>query len=418
MTFPTVPRALVRSLACCLAVLAGDAPGAEIEARSTTFVGVSPVVLERQVRTVLPLVELVGLSVRNIETSLADDLRLTIDGWASAEIGGERVLGGDLGVAWIEGRFAKKHLRVRLGRQFVTGGAARALFIDGLLAEGRFPYGFGVTGYVGQPVARAFSNYGVGDLAAGARVFWAPTVATEVGVSLTEQLSRSHLARRDVGVDGRWRPHRKVTLSGSATLSLAEMRLAELDVGPSWQPWEDLEVRAVYRRTAPDLFLSRSSIFSVFAETTRDEAGATAYYQLTRRLGLSVDGRALFLQGENGYEVAANALYRPRRRPDTSLTVTLRRMQVPLNAFVQARVGARHTLTSGVGLALDVDVYGLDKPVNGQTVSLAGNATLTWAFAHSWLVAATLFAGTTPTFETRTEAVAKLIYTFEPARGE
>lgn len=405
------------ALAGALALgLAGAAWAFEVEARSTSFVGASPAVVERQLRTVVPITELVGVSVRDITTPITDELFVSIDGWAAAELGGERVLGGDLGVAFVEGKFLSKRLRARLGRQFVVGGTARAFFVDGLLVEGKLPRGFAVTAFAGQPVARAFSNYGIGDFAAGARVAWAPSIHSEVGLSFTELLSRGQVARQDVGLDTRWRPLRTLTLAGAAIVSLADLRLAEVDLGPRYQPIEDLELRAVYRRTAPELFLSRTSIFTVFADTARDEAGATVYYQATKRLGVSADGRALIVQGEPGYDVSLAGLYRPYRRPDTAMTLTVRRLQVPFNAFTQARVGARHRLVNGVGLSVDFDFYALDKPINGQHLSFSGSGSLTWNFAHAWSTAATVFAASTPTFESRYEVVAKLIYTFESKR--
>lgn len=401
-------------VAAILALIVGDAYAADVSVYSNTLVGGRPDVVDGQVRTVAPLYQLVGVRAKNIEMPGFDEFGITVDAWGGLTLpdSSTGVAAGDVNLAWLEGRAFKKRLKLRLGRQYLVGGVARAMFFDGLFAEYRSQVGLGLSAFTGIPVDRRFSNFITGDFVVGTRAFFAPTINTEVGASFIHMLQRGALARQDAGLDARWQPMRSLNLSGALVWSIADARIAEFDVGPRWTPSDQVEVLLNYRRTAPDLFLSRSSIFTVFADTSRDDLGASLTWQATRAVSLFADGRALWINGELGYDASGRVQLRPFRAPATTLTAQYHRLQVTSNGYHQARLGARHTLPSGFGLSVDLETYVLDQPVRGQTLSFSGSATATYTISKSWFIGATLFAATTPTFESRYEAVAKLTWLF------
>ena len=404
--------------ATLLALSAVEAWGSEVSVYSTTLIGGRPDVVDGQVKTVAPLYERVGVRAKNVELKGFDELSVAVDAWGGLTLprSSEGVGGSDVNLAYVEGLTLKKSLRLRLGRQFVTGGVARAMFFDGLYADYKSPVGLGLSAFAGIPVERRFANLLRGDFVVGTRAYFAPAINTEVGASFIHMLQRGALSRQDAGLDARWHPHRAITLAGAFVWSLSDARLAELDVGPRWTPTENVEVLLNYRRTAPELFLPRTSIFTVFADTSRDDAGVSVTWQLTQVVTLFGDVRALWLNGQQGFEASGRIALRPFRAPSTTLTAQFHRLEIPANGYHQARIGARHTLPSGFGLSVDLETYVLDRPVRGQTVSFSASTTATWAINRSWLVGATLFAATTPTFESRYEAVAKLTWLF-PAEG-
>ncbi len=397
-------------IAALLVLSAGEGRAADVSVYATTLIGGRPDVVDGEVKTVVPLYELVGARARNLEVKGFDELGVVVDAWAGVTVSGTSVGASDLNLAFVEARALKRKLKMRLGRQFVTGGVARAMFFDGLLADYRTAMGVGLSAFAGIPVERRFANFLRGDFVVGSRAYFAPTYGTEVGVSFIHMLQRGALARQDAGLDARWQLLNSLMLAGALSWNLAEAQLSEVDVGPRWTPTANVEVVLNYRRTAPELFLPRTSIFTVFADTTRDDAGVNVTWQLFEAVSLFADVRALWLNGEKGFEASGRVVLRPSRA--THLTAQVHRLEIPSNGYHQARIGARHVLPSGLGLAVDLETYVLDRPVRGQTVSFSASTSATYAFTPSWQVGAALFASTTPSFVSRYEAIARLSWVF------
>ena len=399
-------------------VTAFPAQAADVSVYSNTLVGGRPDIVDGQVKTVVPLYQLVGGRAKNIEVPGFDSLGVAVDAWGGLTLpnSSQGVAAGDVNLAFIEGSAFKKRLKLRVGRQFVVGGVARAMYFDGLFAEYRSHVGLGLSAFTGMPVERRFSNYVTGDFVVGTRAFFAPSYKTEVGASFIHVLQRGALARQDAGLDLRWQPFRSLGVGGAFVWSIADSRMAEFDIGPRWTPSENFEVLLSYRRTAPDLFLPRNSIFTVFADTSRDDAGGSVSWQPTKFLNLFADARVLWINGQPGFDASGRVQLRPFRSAATTLTAQYRRLQVPsANGFHQGRLAGRHVLPSGFGLSVDLETYALDQPVRGQTLSFSMSATATYTISKQWFVGATLFAATTPTFESRYEAVAKLTFLFPEA---
>lgn len=405
-------------VAAILGLTVGSAAtAADVSVYSNTLVGGRPDVVDGQVRTVVPLLQLVGVRAKNLELPGFNTLGVTVDAWGGLApySGGDSFANGDVNLAFVDASTFKNRLKLRLGRQFVVGGVARAMYFDGLFAEYRGPVGLGLSAFTGVPVARRFANYQDPDFVVGTRAFYAPDYTTEVGLSFIHAMNlklADSLVRQDAGADLRWRPLRSLWLNGAFVWSIADGRIAELDVGPRWAPTSTVELLVNYRRTAPDLFLPRNSIFTVFADQSRDEAGGNVTWQVAPWATLFADGRALWLNGKPGYEASGRAQLKPFRSPTTTLTAQYRRLSIPSNGFHQARLGARHVLPFGLGLAVDFETSVLEQPIRGQTLSFSGSASATYTLNKQWFIAATVFAATTPTFESRYEAVARLSWLF------
>ena len=401
-----------RIAAAVLALGTGGAWAADVEVHSNTLIGGRPDVVDGQVKTVVPLYEQVGLRARNLPMPGFADVGVSVDAWGGLILPGSPsgLAASDVNLAFIEGKLFKKRLKLRLGRQFVVGGTARANSFDGLLADYTSQSGLGLSTFVGVPVERRFSNTLRGDFVFGTRAYWGPSIQTQVGLSYVHMLKRGALSRQEVGLDARWQPLRSLGFSGALIWCVADTRFSEIDVGPRWTPTQNLEVLLNYRRTAPELFLPLNSIFTVFADTNRDDLGLSVGWQFTRALSILGDARLLWINGEQGYDVGARLGFKPQRA--TSVTAQYHRLQVPANGYHQGRIGARHLLPSGLGLAVDLETYVLDKAIRDQTVSFSASTTATYAIGRSWLAGVTLFAATTPTFESRYEVIGKLSYVF------
>src|SRR5262249_59733468 len=102
-----------------------------------------------------------------------------------------------------------------------------------------------------------------------------------------EVLDDGRADRQELGADARLFLGGEVTLNGLAAFSVLEARLSEASLSALWQARRNLELTLEANRIAPDLFVSRTSIFSVFAEDNRDELGTTIYVRPLPRLRLT-----------------------------------------------------------------------------------------------------------------------------------
>jgi hypothetical protein len=403
----------MRSSALLLILVAASARAQTIDAAVSTLVAGHADPRDGRVYTVVPIYESVSATVRDVRVRGFDDLRLVVAAWGELAFGSPRegTITGDIDIGYIEGKVLGRRLEVRLGRQLVFGGAARVLPLDGAQLTVRIFRGVGVTVYGGVPVTPRFSD-SRGDAAAGARAFYRPRFDTELGISFVHVEDKGRAGRQDLSADARWQPVADLALSGYAVLSTVEKRLAEADLAATWQPrWvRHLDVRVDYRRTAPDLFLPRSSILSVFALETRDEAGGYVDWAPLPRLRLAADYHAIVDDAGVGHRGGGRATLRLGPALETAIGVEARALKLPEQGYVQARLFAIERFLPTVTLTLDLDVYKLDKPVNGRDLSLTGAATLGWAFKRGWSAVVAALADSTPLVERRVEVMAKLVW--------
>jgi hypothetical protein len=353
-----------------------------------------------------------ALNTRADGTDWLQDIRIIARGWGRLTIGtsfDEHTGAGDLDSFFVEGRVLQRHLLLRVGRQLATGGAMRATQVDGITADGLITRGLGVQAWAGVPVQPRFAQAS-GDFITGGRAFWRQGFDSEVGVSYVYALRKGYLARSDLGVDGSWTPLRAVTVSGLLLWSLAEGRLAEGRLQALWQVDKKLQLVGDVSRTAPDLFIDRSSIFAVFSEELRNEAGAEVVYKLMQPLSLEADFHWLRVEGGHGYRTGARATYRTPY--GGSYGAELRLLDQPDNGYTLARVFGIRKLQHDVTVTLDLDAYWLQNEINRSKHSFVSTLTGGWAFRPNWEAMLAGSLGVTPYFERRSELIARVVYRF------
>ncbi len=386
-------------IAALLLAVPALARGQTVDATAQTLLTGRQDPRDGTVHTVAPAYEDVYLSARDLQIPGIEATRVLVNAT------------GDLDIAFIEGKLFQRHLDLRAGRQLVASGVARNLQLDGLDAVVRVPYGIGLELYGGIPVTPRF-GYAKGQGAVGGRLFWKPLPKLEAGVSFVDVIDLGRVARQEAGVDARVVLSDRLTLTGLAALATTESRLAEAALRALWQPARDVELTLEAARTAPDLFVSRASIFSVFAEETRDEAGATLYLRPAPRLRLWADGYAIDDEAGVGARGGLRGSLALDAAAATTVGVEGRVLAVPDDRYVQARAYAARRFSPRVTATLDLASYWLAPNVNGQDLSLTGAATLAWDFAPGWRTVVTGIAGRTPLLESRFEGMAKLVYNF------
>ncbi len=400
------------ALVALLAPAAASAAEAEVDAVATTLLGGRPDVRDGVVYTVVPIYEIVSLNARQLDVPAFDDVRVVVTLWGRldpADPADGDLADGDIDLGYIEGSLGKGLLRARLGRQLIFSGAARAIGVDGLALEGRRG-AFGLSLYGGLPVTPRF-GVDRGDATWGARASLRRSIDAEIGLSYAHTLDDGRVSRFDLGADGRWSLSSRLTLTALGLMSAAEMRLAETRVTASYQPRKNLFIDAEISRTAPDLFLSRASILSVFAEDRRDEAGATVSWRPIRPLRLRGSYHAIGLEGGLGHrgEVGCEAAV-ARGAAIGGEAGTLR---LEDDGYVFGRLYGRAELVHDLGASLEGDLYRLDEMRNDTRLSARAAAALRWDPAPRWRAVLTAMVGSDPLYETRWEAMAKVAFAFE-----
>ena len=390
------------------------------EASSTTVLRLQPDWQAGNTRTGFWATELVGLTVRDIQMTGVDDLKIQLSAWGqlatlSNPVGTGNGTTGDIDLLYVQGALFNRHLNLTLGRQLISGGAARVLQMDGVNATVAIAKGFGVTAYVGSPVVSRF-NYPVGELAFGGRAFWRPSYGSEIGVSFIEILSGSVVSREDLGLDGRWVILPNLAATASGILSLREERFADADLTVSWQVIPTVEIFVKAQHTSPDLYLPLTSIFSVFSNINNDGLGAGVYWQALPRLAFYGEYQRLWVDGGNGDEAELRVTYRITRKATVGLDV--RFLYVPIDGVVPAngindfRAWVIYPLTPKIKLSADVDWTILHNELNQGDDSLVGTGSVNWAIGSGWNGMLSGSIGTTPFFQARYTLTARIGYDF------
>jgi len=434
-----VPMRKITTLLAAAAMLLGT-PAARadtVEVTSTTLLTVGPQTrggapgVSPDVVTVAPAYEMIDVSARGVTNSFAKDLQLVVSTWGSVEMSDHRWDAGtsgaanaDLVTAYVSGRVAKDAVLLRLGREMVMAGVGRMLHIDGGEAALSLD-GFRVSAYAGAPVSQRFqTRSGVvswnpmgGDLAYGGRVSYtwtAPGFAgrgCDFGASFNEVTDGGELVRQEVALDGRLGLWRSVTATGFAAYSPYESRFSEITAALDWNASKKLFLTADYRFTAPDLFLSRQSILSVFSDSERQDVGGGARYDLGQGMKLGLDAHLAVQPGRTSgtYYGSDGSARFDWRRGDASWGVEGLYLNALENGYYGARLFGRKDWGRWFGTADVLGTFFREK-VNGQTTALTGTLTAGLKLAHGFSAVLSGRAGVTPYMEQAFDVMAKLVY--------
>jgi hypothetical protein len=428
-----------KQLAAALVVLAATGARADtVEVNATTLLNVA-----RQTRgpgpdpdlvTVAPAYEILSITARELTNPIADDLSIVLSTWGSYEFqdprwdnGTQSDLTGDVMTGYVQGRLLDRHLTLRLGRAQVQTGAARMIHLDGGEAIALLPGGLRVSGYAGVPVSQRFQtrtglrnwNPLGGDLAYGGRLAWSlplPGIAgrgLDVGASANVVSDDGDMVKQEVGADLRYRPIAPVEISGFGAYSLFDERFSEASGLVRWDATRKLLVEANYRFIAPDLFLARNSILSVFSAEERQEVGGGLTYKIGRGLRVGANYELLLEPGEDGSaneELGHEAEARIEWERGRTLVGA---DAFVLDAFENGYVGGRLFGRQSYGrlfAAADVLLHVFREEVNLEDYSISGTLSAGVQLARGLSAVVTGRAGVTPFLERTGEVLAKLVY--------
>ena len=297
-----------------------------------------------EVATAAPFYQYARLRIDDLDVPWRkDSIDVELSAWGEAELGEiatERRGDGDVSVALVRHRFGVGD--VTLGRQIVTGGAARFTRLDGVSVGATAPFGLGLDAYGGFRVlprwtgAQGYQLLGsVADTLAthpealaepsreqywlaGARAHYSYLRWISLGASFHEEHGGGGLARRDFGVDLRSDPLDELSIRGALLLDLDAVVPSEARLSVDAYPVRDLVVSASYGHAVPGSLISHESVFSVFSTDAYDEGGIEASYKPIPILTLGADGWIQgFVDGALGARGGATA-----RISDDGISVT------------------------------------------------------------------------------------------------
>ena len=406
------------ALALILTVWAPVAAAQTVDASSTTLLRLQPVWTAGNTQTGFWGTELVGLTVKGFDISGVDDFNIKLSAWAQLASLQDSIYTGstaDIDFLYVQGALFHRHLVLTVGRQVISGGAARIFQLDGLNATLMISRSFGVSGYVGAPTPSRF-GYQYGNFAFGGRAFWRPAYGSEIGVSYLEVLDNGYISRQSFGLDGQYAILYNLSVTASGILALGEGRWSDAAAGVRWRVTPDIELFATGEMTSPDLYLPRTSIFSVFSDAQRDGLGGGAVWQALPRLGVYGEYQHLWVEGGDGNQAELRVTY--KFGPKSTVGASGKLLYIPSNGATEIRSWVVTPVSESVKLSGDVDWVQFENPINGYKTSLVGTASANWLFAPGWTGMLSGSVGTTPFYSTAFSVTARIAYLFTNYDGK
>lgn len=404
----------------------------------------------------VPFFELIGLRADDLGV---EGLSLVASLWGQINLNDipleEQRANGDVNVFLLSYRAGEKSmlhgLELRLGRQFVSAGPSVYEQLDGGYLHYRSRFGLDLTAFGGVPTGIRFLRqswpvngndykYG-GNWVVGGRVGYRLKQFVGAGVSFRHKEYDGGTAFQDLGWDVAINPSSKLTLFSDGTFGLIAERLKEARGGVRVDVRRNISLMAGYRFSEPDLFIPRTSIFSVFSDMKHQEAFLEGYWTPKRWLSLSAEvggryyGESCNLKEYGGQScdegqlemrglLRADARFGLERRYRISALVE--RVGAPDGGYIRGRVGGSARLYKGLSGTADVDFFYLDERdeiasyviADESRISITGAAYLGYAIRPDLTLMAGGQAGMTPLLKEMGAFMVRLSWTMDSqARG-
>jgi len=395
--------------------------------------------------TLVPVTEYVSLSVGDADAPWGKDaLDLRLEGWGTldaVDVSQDRRLTGDLVAANVTGRLGAGHLT--LGRQVATGGAARFTRFDGFTAGLRSSYGLGADVYTGLAVtprlhsrpqyvllgSRADSMLKHPDALpstsltdawlAGGRLSYSRYGRLHGAVSFHEEHEAEGLARRWAAVDLSGQPARSLGVGGSGALDAYAAQLADARLYVDWVPLDVLDVTGELTHSNPSLFLSRSSVLSVFSLDTLTEAGGEVTLRAIRRVQFGLSAwHDWYSDSTSGNRLGARV--RAGWGPRDKLVAQLRYSRVSESelGYHAMRASLAYRISEPLVATGEVHEYLYDEAVRGIDTSTYGSTTIEYgAPDQPWKLMLGGFMTRSPLADLDAQALARLSFDIDLATG-
>lgn len=259
----------------------------------------------------LPMYEFIDLTARDLG---APGLNIYASGYGMVnlyQLGGERRGWGDLDIGFLEYQDPKGRYNIRAGRLLLFNTGTFGDVVDGGSFEYDGPGGFTFKGFAGATVDEGFSDSADSYLFGGRlgdRLLWVAGM-TDVGVSFVRRIEDGDVARELIGADLTYYAPKYVNFGGEFLYDDISGRVQEVSAQLGIHPHPKVNIGLDYQYMVPSLFLSKNSIFSVFADDGQNRAGLSISGQ-TGKWSLQGAFDYILFKGEtDGYTAKAGFRY-------------------------------------------------------------------------------------------------------------
>ncbi len=395
--------------------------------------------------TLVPVYEYAALRVGDVDVPWGKDaLDMRLEGWGSldtVDVSEDRRLTGDLIEANVTGKFGPSYMT--LGRQVAVGGAARFTRFDGVAVGLRSSYGLGADAYAGLAVTPRFHARPeyvlLGSRAdsllkhpdalpsasltdawlAGGKLSWSRYERFHADLSFHEEHQLQGLARRWAALDVSGVPTERLNLGASGAFDVFAAKLADANAFADWDALDILGLSAEVTRSDPSLFLSRSSVLSVFSLDTMTEAGGEATLRVIPRVELGASAWGDWYSDSSwGSRFAARVRAGWGVRDRLVAQLRYSRVAESQMGYNAVRGSVSYRVTEPLVATAEVQQYLYDEAIRGVDSSTYGSATMEYgAAAQPWKLMVGGFMTRSPFATLDAQALARLSFDIDLATG-
>ncbi|HYG66854.1 MAG TPA: hypothetical protein VD838_04315, partial [Anaeromyxobacteraceae bacterium] len=172
-----------------------------------------------------------------------------------------------------------------------------------------------------------------------------------------------------------------------------------------------LHVSADWQYTAPDLFLPRTSVLSVFSAERRNDFGGGLDVEVTRDVTIGAEYHLLVEPGDDDDDYYGNELVGRLHwsRGPTSAGAEAFWLDAFENGYVGGRIFGRRDF-GRVFAAADALGHFLREDVNGEDLAITGTLSGGFEFGRGWSAVLSGRAGWNPFYEQQFDGLVKLVY--------
>lgn len=326
-----------------------------------------------------------------------------------------------------------------LGRQLVYSGTARGLHIDGIDASYELPFHLGIEALAGLVVSPYlgpdwyreqpevdFDSFGPGfsdwerkdDYAIGGRIYYQRLGLISGGVSALHVTETDETSQQLLGANCMVTPIDWFAAHVETAFDLPTESIQQIGAEIDFYPLSLLSFSVDYDFTDPSLFLSHTSIFSIFSSEQYHSVGGTAHIRpldwLRANLGFHrhlydyVDSAT-----QDGSELSAGVSFKYLEQREGTILIHYKRLSEPENGLheFRTRITVPFAITGLKAVSnLYLDVY--DRRISQQKLGYLGDIGLFY-LVGLFTAGGNVSAGKTPYHEDEIRAMLKFAYNFE-----
>lgn len=343
-------------------------------------------------------------------------------------------------------QFQHKGLDAKLGRQLIFSGATEGLHIDGIRLSYHSPLYLGLEAFAGLLVSsnqgpdwyqdeltndydtfgRGFTDWErEGDYAVGGRIFYSVSDQTNAGVSLLHLEKHSEVASQLLGADLDMAPAKWISIFGKANIDLTALALRDAGGYIDFYIGSKSNLGVHFRHINPTIYISQTSIFSVFSNEKHNAVGASFAVLPIKRLSLDMSYSQLFFSyyetddaqwkptTQTGHEIEVDASFKFGSIEHFGIArIGAGRIAREQSAVNQIRLGALIPIsTTGLKSSANayIDLY--NEPILNRNFSVLGDVGIFY-YTPKIRTGASFRAGYTPYSDTEISGMVTFAYNF------